>query len=72
MSCMCAERARALLALQAAGAERVRALAEAAASMDRIAALVPAALACGATMTECAKSAGVTRPTLYAHRAGPS
>src|SRR4051794_35533732 len=55
--------------LEEAGTERHAALQAAEAHLDRIARLLPAALAAGLTLTEIARIAGVSRPTLYELRA---
>ncbi len=51
--------------LQAAGAARAVALHEADVQLDRIAKLLPDALAGGISLTEVSRVSGVSRPTLY-------
>jgi hypothetical protein len=54
-----------LTEIQAAGAARAAALHEAERQLDRVAKALPAALAAGLTVAEIARSAGVSRQTLY-------
>ena len=54
-----------LTEIQAAGAARAAALHEADAQLDRIARVLPLALASGLSVAELARSAGVSRQTLY-------
>lgn len=58
-------RALHLSELQAAGAARELALHEAEQQVDRIARVLPDALAAGLNMSEVARVTGVSRPTLY-------
>lgn len=58
-----------LNALEAAGAARAEALAEADRQLDRVARLLPDALLGGLTLSEIARVAGVSRQTLYELRA---
>jgi transposase-like protein len=62
-------RALNLSALEAAGAARAQALAEADRHLDRVARLLPDALRGGLTLSEIARVAGVSRQTLYELRA---
>ena len=62
-------RALNLSALEAAGAARAQALAEAESHLDRVARLLPDALRGGLTLSEIARVAGVSRQTLYELRA---
>ncbi len=55
--------------LERAGEARATALAEADAQLDRIARLLPDALQAGVSLSEIARAAGVSRPTLYELRA---
>jgi DNA-binding phage protein len=58
-------RAMHLTEIQAAGAARAAALHEADHQLDRVARALPAALSAGLTLAEIARSAGVSRQTLY-------
>lgn len=51
--------------LEGAGASRAAALREAEQQLDRIARVLPDALAAGLTLTEVGRITGVSRPTLY-------
>ena len=62
-------RALHLSELEAAGAARARALAEADKQLDRVARLLPDALSGGLSLSEIGRVAGVSRQTLYELRA---
>ncbi len=62
-------RALHLSELEAAGASRARALAEADKQLDRVARLLPDALSGGLSLSEIGRVAGVSRQTLYELRA---